>query len=644
MDMNELGFVKVGCSVPEIKPADVMFNLEKIKEQIDLAVEKNIGIVNFPELTLTGYTCGDLFYQDALIDMCNNALDELKNYLVDKNIVVIIGVPVRAENGLYNAGVVINKGKILGVVPKKYITNNDEVRWFKNGNDIIVNEIDLLGEKVLFGNDLIFEATNMNDLKLGIEFNDDLFNINPKSNEDIVNGATIIFNLSNQNELVGKYEVTKQMVGIQSMRGVCGYVYTSCGVNESTTDTLFAGTSMIYENGKKLVENNRFDYNSNLIYSDIDVKRIVNLRRKNNNYVGSRNDGEFRKVSFLVNENKDIDRVYSKTPFVPVNDLERDERCLEIINIQSCGLATRLKHTGIKKCVMGISGGLDSTLAFLVIVEAYKKLGRDLRDIVAVTMPGFGTTGRTYNNAVELVKRYGATLREVDIKNACMVHYDDIGHDINNHDITYENSQARERTQILMDIANQENGLVVGTGDLSELALGWCTYNGDHMSMYGVNGDIPKTLVRYLVRYLADHDDVAKDILYDVLDTPVSPELLPPDEKGNILQVTEDKVGPYILHDFYLYHFIRYGASPVKIFELAKRTFKDQFTEEEILTWLEVFIRRFINQQFKRSCMPDGVKVGTVSLSPRGDLKMPSDASSKVWLNELEKVRVKKKV
>ena len=641
--MKDLGFVKVASCVPEIKPADVMFNLEMIKEQIDLAINKNIGIINFPELTLTGYTCGDLFYQDTLIDAVNLALNELKNYLVDKDIVVIIGAPIRLDNGLYNAGVVLNKGKILGVVPKKYITNNDEVRWFKNGNDVKFKEINLLGENVLFGTDLIFQAENMNDLKFAIEFNDDLLNLNPKSNEDIMNGATIIFNLANQNEIVGKYEINKQLVRIESLRGICGYVYTSCGVNESTTDTLYSGLSMIYENGKKLVENNRFDYNSNLIYSDIDVKRIVALRRKNNNYVGN-SGNDFRKVGFMVNENIAIDRVYSKTPFVPVDKLERNERCREIINIQACGLATRLKHTGIKKCIMGISGGLDSTLAFLVIVEAYKKLGIDLKNIIAVTMPGFGTTGRTYNNAVELVKRYGATLREVDIKNACIIHYEDIGHDINNHDITYENAQARERTQILMDIANQENGLVVGTGDLSELALGWCTYNGDHMSMYGVNADIPKTLVRYLVKYYADNNDEVKDILYDVLDTPVSPELLPPDEKGNILQVTEDKVGPYILHDFYLYHFLRYGASPVKIFELAKRTFKDDFTEEEILTWLEVFIRRFVNQQFKRSCMPDGVKVGTISLAPRGDLKMPSDASSKVWLNELEKVKVKKKV
>ena len=641
--MKDLGFVKVASSVVEIKPADVMFNLEMIKEQIDLAINKNIGIINFPELTLTGYTCGDLFYQDTLIDAVNLALSELKNYLISKDIVVIIGAPIRLDNGLYNTGVVINKGKILGVVPKKYITNIDEVRWFKNGNDVTVKEINLLGEEVLFGTDLIFQAENMNDLKFAIEFNDDLLNLNPKSNNDIVNVATIIFNLANQNEIVGKYEINKQLVRIQSLRGICGYVYTSCGVNESTTDTLYSGASLIYENSKLLAENNRFDYNSNLIYSDIDVKRIVALRRKNNNYIEN-SGNEFRKVGFMVKENIDIDRVYSKTPFVPVDENKRNERCKEIINIQACGLATRLKHTGIKKCVMGISGGLDSTLAFLVIVEAYKKLGIDLKNIIAVTMPGFGTTGRTYNNAVELVKRYGATLREVDIKNACTIHYEDIGHDINNHDITYENAQARERTQILMDIANQENGLVVGTGDLSELALGWCTYNGDHMSMYGVNSDIPKTLVRYLVKYYADNNDEVKDILYDVLDTPVSPELLPPDEKGNILQVTEDKVGPYILHDFYLYHFLRYGASPVKIFELAKRTFKDEFTEEEILTWLEVFIRRFVNQQFKRSCMPDGVKVGTISLAPRGDLKMPSDASSKVWLNELEKVKVKKKV
>ena len=424
-------------------------------------------------------------------------------------------------------------------------------------------------------------------------------------------------------------------IKMQSAKTMTGYVYVSAGVNESTTDLLFSGSSMIYENGTLLSENERFDFKSNLIYNDIDVSKLNNDRIKNTSFQLDKSK-DYRKIGFQVEENPILDRTYTKTPFVPSNPLKRKERCEEIIHIQSYALAKRLKHTNIKKCILGISGGLDSTLAFLIIVEANKKLGIANENIMAITMPGFGTTNRTYKNAVALVKKYGATLREVDIKKSCIQHFKDIEHDIENHNITYENGQARERTQILMDIANQENGLVIGTGDLSELALGWCTYNGDQMSMYAVNTSIPKTLVKYLVEFLAENESPAKEILLDILDTPISPELLPPSKEDKIKQITEDNVGPYVLHDFYLYHFLRYGASPKKIVTLAYRTFQDDFTKEEILKWLKVFLKRFFTQQFKRSCMPDGVKVGSISLSPRGDMRMPSDASYTMWLEELE--------
>ena len=424
---------------------------------------------------------------------------------------------------------------------------------------------------------------------------------------------------------------------MQSIKTISGYVYASSGINESSTDLLFSGSSLIYENGKLLSENNRFDFNSNLIYSDVDIKRLVNDRRKNTSFI-SNNDKEYRNVYFITSKNNSISRKYNKYPFVPSNEDKREERCKEIINIQSSALAKRLKHTNIQKCVIGVSGGLDSTLAFLVIKKAFEKLKIDNKNIIAVTMPGFGTTNRTYENALDLIKINNATLKEIDIKKACLVHYSDIDQDINNHDITYENAQARERTKILMDIANKENALVIGTGDLSELALGWCTYNGDHMSMYSVNSSIPKTLVKYLVKYIADTDRKNKKVLYDILSTPISPELLPADEKGNIKQITEDKIGPYMLHDFYLYHFLRYGASPKKIYMLAIDTFSSEYSKEEILKWLKVFLKRFFTQQFKRSCMPDGVKVGSISLSPRGDLRMPSDASYDIWIKELEEI------
>ncbi len=638
--MNEYGYVKVGASTLELKVSDTIYNVQMIKKQIDEAVNKNIQIISFPELSITGYTCGDLFNQDILIDKAYEGLKDLVDYSKDKMIVIIVGSPIKCENKLYNCAVVINNGKILGIVPKTYIPNYNEfyeMRWFKSSNDLKIKEINLFNEIVPIGVDLIFTSKLDDELKFGVEICEDVWSLYPKSNDYASSGASIIFNLSASNETIGKYDFRKELIKMQSIKTISGYVYSSSGINESSTDLLFSGSSLIYENGKLLSENNRFDFNSNLIYSDIDIKRLVNDRRKNTSFI-SNTDKEYRNIYFTTSKNNLISRKYSKYPFVPSNEDKREERCKEIINIQSSALAKRLKHTNIKKCVIGVSGGLDSTLAFLVIKKAFEKLKIDNKNIIAVTMPGFGTTNRTYENALDLIKINNATLKEIDIKKACLVHYSDIDQDINNHDITYENAQARERTKILMDIANKENALVIGTGDLSELALGWCTYNGDHMSMYSVNSSIPKTLVKYLVKYIADTDKKNKKVLYDILSTPISPELLPADEKGNIKQITEDKIGPYILHDFYLYHFFRYGASPKKIYMLAVNTFENEYSKEEILKWLKVFIKRFFTQQFKRSCMPDGVKVGSISLSPRGDLRMPSDASYNIWIKELEEI------
>ncbi len=638
--MNEYGYVKVGASTLELKVSDTIYNVQMIKKQIDEAVNKNIQIISFPELSITGYTCGDLFNQDILIDRSYEGLKDLVDYSKDKMIVIIVGSPIKCENKLYNCAVVINNGKILGIVPKTYIPNYNEfyeMRWFKSSNDLKIKEINLFNEIVPIGVDLIFTSKLDDELKFGVEICEDVWGLYPKSNDYASSGASIIFNLSASNETIGKYDFRKELIKMQSVKTISGYVYSSSGINESSTDLLFSGSSLIYENGKLLSENNRFDFNSNLIYSDIDIKRLVNDRRKNTSFI-SNTDKEYRNICFTTSKNNFISRKYSKYPFVPSNEEKREERCKEIINIQSSALAKRLKHTNIKKCVIGVSGGLDSTLAFLVIKKAFEKLKIDNKNIIAVTMPGFGTTNRTYENALDLIKINNATLKEIDIKKACLVHYSDIDQDINNHDITYENAQARERTKILMDIANKENALVIGTGDLSELALGWCTYNGDHMSMYSVNSSIPKTLVKYLVKYIADTDKKNKKVLYDILSTPISPELLPADEKGNIKQITEDKIGPYILHDFYLYHFFRYGASPKKIYMLAVNTFENEYSKEEILKWLKVFIKRFFTQQFKRSCMPDGVKVGSISLSPRGDLRMPSDASYNIWIKELEEI------
>ena len=642
--MKEYGYVRVGAMVNKLSLANPIKNAEEIIKQIKEAVKLNTSIVTTPELSLTGYTCGDLFLQDQLLEESKKALQKVLEETKELDIISILGMPIKQDNQLFNCAVVIQKGKILGIVPKTYIPNYQEfyeARWFSSSKDLKNNEIEILGQNVPISTNLLFQDKTLTDITFGIDICEDLWTVTPPSNNHTLAGATIIFNLSSSNELIGKQEYRKSLVSSQSARTISAYIYASSGVMESTSDVLFGGASMIYENGSKLAENKRFEIESNIITADIDVLKLANDRRKNRSYMNMAQKLEYNTIKIEVFDTiKELQREYKEYPFVPSNELERSRRCEEIIEIQSSALARRLLQLGNPKCIIGMSGGLDSTLAYLVIVKAFEKLKRNTKDIIGITMPGFGTTGRTYQNAVDLVKEYGATLKEISIKEASLLHMKDIGLPEDDRSITYENIQARERTQILMDVANMEGGLVIGTGDLSELALGWCTYNGDHMSMYAVNTSIPKTLVRYLVAWVADTTNgKKKEVLKDILDTPISPELLPPDEAGNILQKTESSIGPYVLHDFFLYHFLRYGATPKKIYMLAKHTFKNSFSKEEIKKWLKVFIRRFFTQQFKRNCIPDGVKVGSISLSPRGDLRMPSDASYEAWLKELEEIK-----
>ena len=641
--MKELGFIRVGAIVNKLALANPLKNAEVIIKEIKKAETLGVSIVTTPELSLTGYTCGDLFLQEQLLDDSIKALEQVLNETKDIDIISILGMPLRHDNQLFNCAVVITKGKILGVIPKTYIPNYQEfyeARWFSSSKELITEEIEILGQLVPITTNILFQDKTLKEATFGIEICEDLWTVNPPSNSHALAGATMIFNLSSSNELIGKQEYRKSLVSSQSARTISAYIYASSGVMESTSDILFGGASMIYENGSILAENKRFELESNIITADIDVLKLANDRIKNKSFMKNTNLEEYKIIKLDIKDNiKELNREYKEYPFVPSNELERNKRCEEIIEIQSTALARRLIQVGNPKCVIGMSGGLDSTLAFLVIVKAYEKLKRNPKDIIGITMPGFGTTDRTYQNSIDLVKEYGGTLKEISIKDAALLHMKDIGLPETDRSITYENIQARERTQILMDVANMENGLVIGTGDLSELALGWCTYNGDHMSMYAVNTSIPKTLVRYLVAWVKDTTDgKKKEVLQDILDTPISPELLPPDEAGNILQKTESSIGPYVLHDFYLYHFLRYGATPKKIYTLAKQTFKNSFSKEEIKKWLKVFIRRFFTQQFKRNCIPDGVKVGSISLSPRGDLRMPSDANYETWIKELEDI------
>lgn len=640
--MKENGFVRVGALVNKLSLGNVIENAKEISRQIKKAYEAGVEIIVTPELSLTGYTCGDMFLQDKLVKDSIIGLEYVLSETKSLNIISIIGMPISTNNALFNCGVVINRGKLLGIIPKTYIPNYKEFyecRWFSSSLNLNINEIELLGQKVPIGCDLLFQDRKNPNITFAIEICEDLWTVTPPSNDYAKSGATIIFNLSSSNELIGKHNYRKNLISSQSSKTISAYIYASSGMLESTSDIIFGGASLIYENGTLLKEGERFLTESNIIYQDIDVLRLVNDRRVNKSFNISSDNKIYRRINIDIHNNiSKLERKYSKYPFVPKDDILRNERCLEIINIQSNALARRLIQLNYPKCVIGMSGGLDSTLAFLVTVRAFEKLNLDNKNIIGITMPGFGTTDRTYNNSIKLVESYNATLKEINIKEACTIHMKDIGLNPTDRSITYENIQARERTQILMDVANMEKGIVIGTGDLSELALGWCTYNGDHMSMYSVNSSIPKTLIRYLVKWFMDNEKgIRHDVLKDILSTPISPELLPPDKYGNIVQKTENSIGPYVLHDFFLYHFLRYGVRPKKLYFLALHTFND-FSREDILNYLKVFINRFFTQQFKRNCVPDGIKVGSISLSPRGDLRMPSDMEYKSYLKELDEL------
>jgi len=634
------GFVKTAAATPKIKVADCSYNREAICQLITTMSKAGSKIMVFPELSITGYTCGDLFWQTLLLEEAKKELIKIIQYTENIDGLIFVGLPFEKEQKLYNVAAVINRGKLIGFVPKTHLPNYNEFYEARHFTKAPEENASVLfeGKEVAFGTKLLFICEEMPNLVISAEICEDVWAPNPPSINHALAGAIVIVNLSASDETVGKVEYRNQLITGQSSRLLCGYIYANAGEGESTTDLVFGGHNIIAENGVALAESERFKHG--IIYGDIDVKRLQTERRRMTTFQ-TEGSADYRKIPFHVNqEETKLDRIFAKTPFVPSDNKDRAKRCEEILSIQAMGLKKRLEHTNCKKVVIGISGGLDSTLAMLVIVRAFDLLAIPREDIIAVTMPCFGTTDRTYQNACKLTKILGATLREINIKEAVMVHFKDIGHDIDNHDITYENAQARERTQVLMDIANQVGGMVIGTGDMSELALGWATYNGDHMSMYGVNSSVPKTLVRHLVFYYAKrcHDEELEKILKDIYNTPVSPELLPPKD-GEITQKTEDVVGPYELHDFYLYYILRFGYEPKKVYRIAKETFRDFYEEDIILKWLKVFYRRFFSQQFKRSCLPDGPKVGSVAVSPRGDLRMPSDASVSIWLKELEDIR-----
>ena len=635
------GFVKVAAAVPRVKVADCKFNSERLEGLITIAEGKGVQILTFPEMCITGYTCGDLFAQQLLLEQAEMALIQILNSTRQLDIISILGMPVVVNSTVINAAVVIQKGKILGVVPKTYLPNYKEFyeqRWFTSALQVSENSVRLCGQIVPMGNNLLFETA---ETTFGIEICEDLWATVPPSSSLALQGAEIIFNLSADDEGIGKHNYLCSLISQQSARCISGYVFSSSGFGESTTDVVFAGNGLIYENGYLLARSERFCMEEQLIINEIDVECIRAERRINTTFAANKANcpgKEAVRISteFVNSKDLNLTRTFNPHPFVPQGS-ELNSRCEEIFSIQIAGLAQRLLHTGAKTAVIGISGGLDSTLALLVCVKTFDKLGLSRKDILGITMPGFGTTDRTYHNAIDLMNSLGVSIREISIREACIQHFKDIGHDLNIHDVTYENSQARERTQILMDIANQTWGMVIGTGDLSELALGWATYNGDHMSMYGVNAGIPKTLVKHLVQWVAENgmDEASKATLLDIMDTPISPELIPADENGEIKQKTEDLVGPYELHDFFLYYFLRFGFRPSKIYFLAQTAFSGVYDDETIKKWLQTFFRRFFNQQFKRSCLPDGPKVGSISISPRGDWRMPSDASSAAWLKEI---------
>ena len=659
------GYVKVASAIPAVRVGDVAYNVEQIENLVIQAEGKGVEVIVFPELSLTGYTCQDLFRQQLLLDRVEQGVMRLMDFTRKLDIIAIVGAPVPVGNLLLNCAVVIQKGHVLGMVPKFYLPNYSEFyekRWFASAQDLRDMELRYAGNVVNMTADIQLFRT-ADGVLFGIEICEDVWAPAPPSNKLALAGADIVFNLSASDELIGKHDYLKSLLSQQSARTMTGYVYSSCGFGESTQDVVYGGNAMIYENGKLLAEAARFSLEPQIMMTQIDVEKLRSERRGNSTYVNAQRNVKFslldkqfaiRIIDAFPKEMErefNLERTISPHPFIPAME-DMEVSCEEIFNIQVMGLVKRLVHTHAETVVIGISGGLDSTLALLVCVKAFDKLKRSRKGIVGVTMPGFGTTGRTYNNAMELMRSLGITVKEVSIVDAVTQHFEDINHDISVHDVTYENSQARERTQVLMDMANKLNGMVVGTGDLSELALGWATYNGDHMSMYGVNASVPKTLIRYLVNYVAQRevDDRSAQTLQDIIDTPISPELIPADEMGNIQQKTEDLVGPYELHDFFLYYFLRFGFSPKKIFMLAKNAFienkskrvklgpndPETYDEETIKKWLRVFVRRFFSQQFKRSCLPDGPKVGSVSLSPRGDWRMPSDAMAAMWMQDAE--------
>ena len=635
------GFVKVAAATPDIRVADVEFNTQNIINVMEEAQKNGAKILVFPELCVTGYTCSDLFDHSVLLKASRKALLEIAENTSDKDMLVFVGAPLEVNGKLYNVAAAMNQGEILGFTTKTFLPNYGEfyeMRQFTPGPQT-VREITFEGKKIPFGPQILFQAKGMEELVVAAEICEDVWSPIPPSIQAALEGVTVIVNCSASDETIGKDTYRRALISGQSARLISGYIYANAGEGESTTDLVFGGHNIIAENGTILKESSR--YVNEIIYSEIDLQRITGERRKNTTFQPLDEETLVR-VPFTVEETKTfLTRTFPKKPFVPSDEQTRAQRCEEILTIQAMGLKKRLAHTNARTAVVGISGGLDSTLALLVTARAFDMLGRDKKDIIAVTMPCFGTTDRTYQNACEMSKKVGATLIEVPIADAVNIHFRDIGHDPEDHSVTYENCQARERTQVLMDIANKTWGMVIGTGDLSELALGWATYNGDHMSMYGVNASVPKTLVRHLVKYAADDtkDEALKNVLYDVLDTPVSPELLPPKD-GDIAQKTEDLVGPYELHDFFLYFMLRFGYEPSKIFRIACMTFDGEYDKETIFKWLETFCRRFFSQQFKRSCLPDGPKVGTVALSPRGDWRMPSDACVAVWMKDLEACRV----
>ena len=637
------GFIKVASAVPSVKVADCKYNVEQIEQQIILAEGQGVEIIVFPELSLTGYTCQDLFRQNLLLETTESAMLMLLDFTRQLNIISIVGLPIAVGDLLLNCAAIIQKGQILGIVAKEYLPNYNEFyekRWFASVQDLRTTELRFAGNQInLSFTPQIFVTCD--GVRFGVEICEDVWAPTPPSNHLALAGADIIFNLSASDELIGKHDYLCKLLAQQSARTITGYVYSSAGFGESTQDVVYGGNALIFENGHLLQSGPRFAMTPQMQVAQIDVERLRTERRGNTTYVNAQRrmigeDVIFKNAHSILPKDFVLERPVNAHPFIPSPDM-MEKSCEEILNIQVMGLAKRLVHTCCQKVVIGISGGLDSTLALLVCAMTFDKLGLDRSGIIGVTMPGFGTTDRTYTNAIKLMQSLRITIREISIAKSVTQHFEDIGHDISVHDTTYENSQARERTQILMDVSNQEGGLVIGTGDLSELALGWCTYNGDHMSMYAVNASIPKTLIACLVKFVAGTMDAdTSATLHDVVDTPISPELVPADEDGNIQQKTEDLVGPYELHDFFLYYFMRHGFRPMKIFLLAQKAFEGQYDDDVIKHWLKTFFRRFFSQQFKRSCLPDGPKVGSISLSPRGDWRMPSDASSELWLRECE--------